>query len=421
MSSNIADALRRGPQAAAHITGASPGVLYPHVQAGDLALRKSQAGLVLNRRKTMATYNSSTLPADGLQNASFADIRLSGADIIAGITLRLSYVNNTGAQLQRWNARWAFYLLDHVDILAENGSTVLERIEPEHLSKSWLQLPPSAHERVKQGLQGGPDDNAGNPAALNDGVSRTLYFPLLSCSLASQEIPPFALASPIIVRCYFRGSAAFVGPFSSLMIPDGTAGLTITAFDAVVTAYQHDASERSDLARRYAMAGLRSPPLDVRFARPGMQRTQETISGNGLHSIRLSSVQGLVTSLSVVLQKIYAEGGFGYGLYGTPIKLDLVDAQGSSLYGAPLDYALLQNTQAITDGNVVDINLEKITALPIGGSSGEEAGQIHGYVVMNGDHSLQLTAAPGVYTVSVIYATVAHMRVSKSHITVHAS
>jgi hypothetical protein len=417
MTTSISDALARGPSAAQHLVRTHD--LYPHVKSGDLTIRKSQVA-VLHRRKTAATYQSQTLPSTGLQSAGFVDIRLTGADVLAGITLRMTYKNDTGAQLALWNARWAWYLFDHIDILAENGSTVLERLEPEALSKAWLQLPPSAHERVKQGLQAGPGDGSGNPAAMNDGTSRSLFFPLLGCALTSQEIPPFALNSPIIIRAYFRGASAFTGPFTATMIPNGTAGLTISAFDALVNGYQHDASERADLARRYAMAGLRSPPLDIRFARPGFQRTQETFTNEGLLNIRLSSVQGLITSMSVVLQKIYT-AGFGYGLYGTAQKIDLLDEQGSSLYGSPLSFGDIQITQAISDGNVSDDNLQKILPIPIGGESGEEAGQIHGYVPMTGHHQLQLSASPGEYTVTVIYRSVAHMRVEKSHLTVHSS
>ena len=417
MTTTISNALARGPSAAQHLVRTHE--LYPHVKSGDLTLRKSQVA-VLHRRKTAATYQSQTLPSTGLQNAGFVDIRLSGADVLSGITLRMTYRNDTGGQLQRWNARWAYYIFDHIDILAENGSTVLERIEPEHLSKKWLQLPPTAHERVKHGLQGGPDDGNGNPAAMNDGTSRSLYFPLLGSVLSSQEIPAFALSSPLIIRAYFRGASAFTGPFTATMIPNGVTGLTISAFDALVNGYQHDASERADLSRRYSMAGLRSPPLDIRFARPGFQRTQETFTNEGLLNIRLSSVQGLVTSMSVILQKIYS-AGFGYGLYASPTKIDLLDEQGSSLYGSPLSFGDIQVTQAISDGNVSDDNLQKILPIPIGGESGEEAGQIHGYVPMAGHHQLQLTAAPGDYTVTVVYRTVAHIRVEKAHLTVHSS
>ena len=417
MSSNIADALRRGPQATAHLVRTHE--LYPHVKSGELTLRKSQAA-VLHRRSTMSIYNSATIPSSGFASACFADIPLTGADVIAGVTLRITYLNSTGAQLNQWKARWAWYLLDHVDVLAENGSTVLERIEPEHLIKAWIELPREAHERVREGLQGGPENAGGNPPAVNNGQSATIYYPLLSCGLATQEIPPFALAAPIILRVYFRGSAAFSrGGYTPQMIPNGPP--TITGFDAVVSAYQLDSSERNDLARRYAMAGLRSPPLDIRMARPGFQRTQETFAGAGsLHTIRLSSVQGLVTSMTVLIQKPDATG-FGFGLYYTPERVDLVDEKGSSLYGQPLDYGLLQVTQMATDGVVNDIQTNRVLALPIGGTSGEAAGQIHGYIPMSGHHQLRIECQAGDYTVTVIYRTVGHARIEKGHITVHSS
>ena len=417
MSSNISDALRRGPQAAAHLVRTHE--LYPHVKSGELVLRKSQAA-VLHRRSTVAVFNSATIPSSGFASACFADIPLTGADVISGVTLRIKYLNSTGAQLNRWDATWAFYLLDHVDILAENGSVVVERIEPEHLVKAWGELPREAHERVREGLQGGPEDAGGNPPAVSNGQSATIYYPLLNCSLGSLELPPFALAAPIILRVYFRGSAAFSrGGYTPQMIPNGPP--TITGFDAVVSAYQLDSSERNDLARRYAMAGLRSPPLDIRMARPGFQRTQETFVGAGsLQTIRLSSVQGLVTSMAVLIQNLDATG-FGYGLYYTPERVDLVDEKGSSLYGQPLDYALLQATQMVTDGVVNDYNMSRVLALPIGGTSGEAAGQIHGYVPMSGHHQLRIEGPAGDYTVTVIYRTVGHARIEKGHITVHSS
>jgi hypothetical protein len=368
----------------------------------------------------MAVFNSATIPSNGFSSASFADIPLSGADVVAGVTLRIKFLNDTGAQLNQWAAKWAWYLLDHVDILAENGSTVLERIEPEHLVKAWIELPREAHERVKEGLQGGPDLAAGNPPAVSPGESQTIYYPLLSCSLGALEIPPFALSAPIILRVYFRGSAAFArGGYTPQVIPNGPP--TIVGFDAVVSAYQLDVSERNDLARRYAMAGLRSPPLDIRMARPGFQRTQETFTGAGsLQTIRLSSVQGLVTSMAVLIQKLDA-GGFGYGLYYTPERVDLVDEKGSSLYGQPLDFGLLQVTQMVSDGVVNDVIFNRVLALPIGGSSGEAAGQIHGYVPMSGHHQLRIECQAGDYTVTIIYRTVAHMRVERAHLTVHSS
>jgi len=181
MSNSIQDALRRGPSAAAHIVQ-SP-ALYPHVKSGDLALRKSSA-VVLNRRRTMNTYNSSTLPVDAFSSACFADIRLQGADVVDGIVLRLKVENGTGAALARWTAPWAWTIIDRVDILGENGSVVLESILPDHLLRAWYRLGSDPHQAVARGLTGGEDGarfvDGAEPPVIPIGGSRTLYTPLLA-------------------------------------------------------------------------------------------------------------------------------------------------------------------------------------------------------------------------------------------------
>jgi hypothetical protein len=65
--------------------------------------------------------------------------------------------------------------------------------------------------------------------------------------------------------------------------------------------------------------------------------------------------------------------------------------------------------------------LNRVLALPIGGTSGEAAGQIHGYIPMSGHHQLRIECQAGDYTVTVIYRTVGHARIEKGHITVHSS
>ena len=61
----------------------------------------------------------------------------------------------------------------------------------------------------------------------------------------------------------------FTGPFTADQVPNGTAGLTVSAFDAVLTCHQYDNSDRQALASRHASAGLKTSPLDIRYARPG--------------------------------------------------------------------------------------------------------------------------------------------------------
>jgi hypothetical protein len=423
MSTNIQDAQRRGPTATAHLATSPAGALYPHVQTpGGLTLRKSQA-VVLNRRRTYNVFNASTLPENALSSAAFADVRLQGCDVVDGVTLRVTVQNATGAALGLWSALWTWNILSHVDVLAEGGSTVLERIEPDHLIREWAKLDRPRHLAVHKGLTGEQSSHipADPPPPFADGTSRTILIPLLGSMLDSQEIAPFALASPIILRCYFRGSSVFSGPFTATQIPNGTAGLTVTAFDAVVTAHQYDNSERQSLANRYAAAGLRSPPLDIRYARTGLARTTENVtSTTGFHHIRLSSVQGLVTSINIVVRDIAT---WGLGLILTPQAIDLLDEKGASVYGQPLDYSLLASTECRDQGVYADDAVfARILPVPIGGEASEHSGAISGYMPMSGHHQLAVKfAATGALEVSVIYRTVSHVRIERSHITVHSS
>ena len=60
--------------------------------------------------------------------------------------------NGTGAPLNKWYAAWAFTILERVDILAENGSTVLESILPDHLLRAWYRLDSARYRAVSNGL-----------------------------------------------------------------------------------------------------------------------------------------------------------------------------------------------------------------------------------------------------------------------------
>ena len=425
MSSNIAEALRRGPQATAHLAKMQAEI-YPHVQTpGGLTLRRSQTP-VLHRRRTYQVYNSSTTPETGLSSACFSDIRLQGCDVVDEITLRLTVQNGTGAALGQWWAHWVWSIISHVEILAENGSTCLERIEVDHLLREWAKLSRAQHMQVHKGLTGEFDANdpAPSPPFIGIGGSRNFFIPLLGSMLGSQELAPFALSGGgLIIRTYFRGPSVFAGPYAAAQIPNGTGGLTVTAFDAVVTAWQYDESEKRSLASRYALAGVQTPPLDIRYARPGFQRTIETVTNTtSFINVRLSSIQGLVTSMNLILRAVTT----GVAVLYYPTELDLLGERGDSLYGQPLSYPLLLATECRDQ----DINndsgtngLSKVLPVPVGGEASEHSGAISGYLPMSGHHTLAIrfSSPPGSYEVTVIYRTVAHARIEKGHITVHSS
>jgi hypothetical protein len=238
-------------------------------------------------------------------------------------------------------------------VLGENGSVCLERIEPDHLIREWAKLDRQRHLTVHKGLTGESGSAVTDPPpAIQDGASRTILIPLLGSVLDTQEIAPFALAGPIVLRCYFRGSSVFVGPYTATQIPNGTAGLTVTDFSAIVSAYQYDQSEKQALVNRYALAGLKTPPLDVRYPRASFQRsTENVVSTSSFLNLRLSSVAGLVTSMNVIIRDL---ANLGTGIYYAPAAIDLLDEKGASVYGAPLDYALLRATECRDQGIYTD-------------------------------------------------------------------
>ena len=420
MSTGIQDALRRGPSSAVHMVK-TQAELYPHVQSGDLALRRS-AVPVIHRRRTQQVYLASTTPETALASGGFADIRLQGCDVIDSIVLRLTVSNATGAALSQWFGKWAWSLISHVDVLAEGGSVTLETIHSEHMIREWALLDRDRHLAVHKGLTGDQDAAVvgAAPPTIPDGTSRTIYIPLLGSMLSSLELAPFALASPLILRVYFN-AAAFVGPYLAQQLPNGKAGLSISAFDAVVTAHLYDNSERQGLTSRYALAGIKTPPLALRYARSGQQRSVENItSTSGFFNLRLSSIQGLITSMNVIVRDLTLGGT---GTFYAVQAVDLLDEKGASVYGQPLDFDLLLATECRDQGiTAEDVELSRVTPIPIGGESTEHSGAISSYIVMNGNHVLALQMPfVGAAEITVIYRSVSHASISKSHVTVHAS
>jgi hypothetical protein len=239
--------------------------------------------------------------------------------------------------------------------------------------------------------------------------------------LARHEVAPFALSAPIVIRTFFRGPSVFTGPQTGTQVPNGVGGLTVSAFDAVLTCHQYDQSDRLSLTNRYAAAGLKTPPLDIRYARPGYQRSTEAVpSTTAMHTIRLSSVQGLVTSLNILVRDL---SGLGTALFHPPTVVDLLDERGASVYGSPLSYELLQATECVSQGIYSSFtSATKVLPIPVGGESGEDSGAISGYIPMSGNHQLSFKlGVTGSFEVTVIYRTVAVARIEKSHITIHNS
>lgn len=394
---------------------------YPHTQVGDLNLRSSQA-VTVHRSQALNVYNAQTLPSDCWDSPGFSDIRLTGADVVQGITLRMTIQNTYPEPVGPIPARLIFFLMTHIELLCENGSTVLERVEAEHLLNAWHKLGPYALERIRVALQGGDETAEGFTIA--SGASTTLYIPLLETALDRLELPIFALAAPVIVRIHWRGRATFRGPIENSV---SASSINVTRFDAVASSWKLPSSVRQELSRRYASAGLRGPALDLRFARCGFQRSTETLTAGTEHIVRLSAVSGLVTSIGVALVGTDALAPYDSAPATRSFLdgVDIRDERGSSLNGQVLDINLLSMTSELHKAVSTPASTAYFIEIPVGGLSGESSGQLHGYVPMSGYHQLVLRTKSGgattAFEVVVIYRTIAVAQVNAGHVTVQHS
>ena len=159
----------------------------------------------------------------------------------------------------------------------------------------------------------------------------------------------------------------------------------------------------------------------MRYARPGFQRTSEVVTSNiSFLNIRLSSVQGFVTSMNIIIRDLAT---LGTATFLAPQAIDLLDEKGASVCGQPLPYDLLVATECRDQGVYTDdYDMAEVVPVPIGGEGAEHSGAITGYLPMSGNHQLAIKFnITGNMQVTVIYRTVSHVRIEQSHVTVHSS
>jgi hypothetical protein len=193
MTDNVTLASRR-PGGVAHLVRG--GSAYAHVKGPTLNLRAS-ALETLHRRQDISVYNASSQPVDALSSGGYADIVIRHSALISGITLKvtLEHSADKGIVLA---PRDFFYMLDHIDILA-SGSTVIERVESEHLWLAFSRLNTSEQASIIWGLTGA---TAADPGVEFDmGARKTVYIPLLRSVLSDHHIAVgFTTNEPVTLR-----------------------------------------------------------------------------------------------------------------------------------------------------------------------------------------------------------------------------
>ena len=234
---------------------------------------------------------------------------------------------------------------------------------------------------VKAGLEGG--DGVTTLVATPAAGSMTVFFlQMLRHFLVDNHIMVSALASPVTIRLWFAaGCALAVKEFE------------VSNIQMYVDQYVFDDSIRAQNIAKY------QNKLDFRVMTPKFQQSAEVITPNVPFQLRLTSVTGMITAMSV---KVYVAGA--------AVKIDkrdlLNESNQSILGGQALPVAYMQTVVKAQHGRYgrpathaaysVDetfhIQISEHEAL------NDSMGTINGFSVSNGHHSLQIhdNGEPGI-------------------------
>jgi hypothetical protein len=360
-----------------------------------------------HRRCKTSTINPNSQPVQALESGGFCDFRISSSDNIRSLVLALKLTCSAtfDATPVPWTTDNIFGLLSHIELLAENGSLSVQRIEADHLKLALSNLHSEAYYAVKNGIQGsnGVDDT---PASLDASESATSYIPIFGAFLSDFEMPVSGFNSPVIVRVWFKSGSYIYS----------TSLQNITNASLMVDQWAYDTSVRQKTMNKFL-----NSKLDFRFASTRFQKSIETVTPNQMQTVRLSSLHGLITSAVVQLKLVSS------GSTKAIKRADILDSSGASLLGgAPLEHAYLQATQRAREGRYVNSDAESDPAsnrffhIPIGEMSVQhnQEGSVGAYIPMSGQHQLSFEYESDNDTavsmeITVLYTSVSTFTVDK--------
>ena len=122
----------------------------------------------------------------------------------------------------------------------------------------------------------------------------TVYIPILRTVVTQAELMSAGLSSAIVIRVWFRGASWATG------ISPVPGPLAISAFSIIATTTSWDPSRSQQIVQRYTSG----PPQTIRYANPQFQREVVNIVSASPFMYRLSSMNGLVSSISVCLRDL---------------------------------------------------------------------------------------------------------------------
>jgi hypothetical protein len=412
-SDNINQAVARGASTAVHLvnTGAS---VVNRIKSNGLNLPSYQLENNHHRSLIVSTHNPASQPVNALTSPTFTDFRLVSSESVHGVTLALSVSCDTATANFSYalTTDFVFSLINYVEVLGENSSVVIQRIDRDDLINAFAQLPREVYLPLQKAILGIDYDIAATTAnaTMVDGDSRTLYLPLMIDILSQFEIIVSALSSPVTLRFYWRGTHA-------------ATNLSLQNASMLVSQWHYDNSVRSQ-----QMAAYNGPKIDHRYFRRAYMRSQETITPGNRFSMRLSSVQGLVTSMTLIVR-----------LNDVVQKVDrfeILDPQGQNIVGGTVlsqQYCatiLRADTQRYfadgTSTEPIPVS-EKFVNIPISTQAhhSEAMGQLSAYLPVSGQHQLIFylagSGATASYEVTILYSAASVMSINRGQISISHS
>jgi hypothetical protein len=396
----ISDAIKRGGSAASNLVTTHQAV--DHVQAGKLNLPQSQLSVHYRMSKTII-INPTSQPITPLNSGGFVDFRITSSDSIKGITFAVTLQKDAAfsGTATALVADESYEMFSHVEVYTENGSVLCTRTEAAHLKQSHADLAQDQYYLVKAGLEGGNGVTTlvATPAA---GSQTVVYLPMLRNFLVDNHIMVSALTSPVTIRVWFNAGCM-------LALKD----FEVSNIQLYCDQYVFDDSIRTQNIAKYQNR------LDFRVMTPKFQKSAEVITPNVPFQLRLTSMTGMITAMSV---KVFVAGAAV-----TIAKCDLLNESNQSILGGQaLPVAYMQTVVKARQGRFgrpsTDTAIEADKAFHIQISEHEalndSMGTIGGFFVSNGYHSLQIHynasgSTPVNAIVEVLYSSVSTFTVNR--------
>ena len=426
---HFAGAQRRGKGAMDHANVKVP-VLYPHSRVNDTNF-PSSSQLVLHQSEVDTVFTATSSTDNLLGSGGFCDVRIpaGSTSIVTHMVIELTIrAGSLGIQQLPVPIVW---VLDRLELIAESGSTIISRHEPQqlisplrHLGEAQLQL----LQRPLNFWAGRTFTEYGAGASypqaqfmtMTPNQEKTFYIPVTDCALATNKIFCGGLRSDLYVRCWFRGPSAFI------LDPAGTMPVLKT-LNVILTQDALSPRERQQMMYRY-----QSESLDFRYFAPRFQSMRASMGPSQRYSWQLSAVMGLCTELIISVVGDNTPAGMR-NAYMQIASYEILDSSGANVLGGSAvkeDFNTLvkqsrkAQSRALfackfgqTDNNIV---------IEFGDSkANQESGIVSGYVPMDGSYQLAITTPPDFppsdYEVRVEYLACARLNINRGVVSVFTS